>query len=184
MSAHIDRLKPRDKKTGLINVIIETPAGSRSKFRYDEDTRLFQLDKLLPLGAAFPYDFGFVPGTLAEDGDPLDLVLIGAEATFAGCHVTARLLGVIEAKQTEGRQDDSQRPADRHRRDRADPSARAIDLGPAQARARRSRALLRVLQPGRGPLVRPTRTARPRRRLQAGGRVRAVPPQASLTLSA
>ena len=101
MSARIDRLKPRDKKTGLINVIIETPAGSRSKFRYDEDTRLFQLDKLLPLGAAFPYDFGFVPGTLAEDGDPLDLILIGAEATFAGCHVTARLLGVIEAKQTE-----------------------------------------------------------------------------------
>ena len=53
------------------------------------------------MGSAFPFDFGFIPGTLAEDGDPLDLLVLGEEATFTGCAVTVRLLGVIEALQTE-----------------------------------------------------------------------------------
>src|SRR5437764_1172805 len=82
-------LGARDRATGLVNVIVETPAGSRSKYKYDEALGLFRLHKLLPVGAAFPFDFGFIPGTRAEDGDPLDVLLLGVEPTFVGCLVTA-----------------------------------------------------------------------------------------------
>ena len=84
-----------------IDVIVETPAGSRNKYKYDERARGFRLHKVLPLGAAFPFDFGFVPGTRAEDGDPLDILILGEEATFPGCRVSVRVLGVLEASQTE-----------------------------------------------------------------------------------
>ena len=83
-----------------LNVVIETPGGSRNKFLYDEQLNLFRLHKILPIGAAFPFDFGFVPNTLAADGDPLDVMVLGEEPTFTGCIVGVRLLGVIEAKQT------------------------------------------------------------------------------------
>src|SRR5215831_10225087 len=78
-----------------LTVVIETPAGSRSKFRYDDRLGVFRLDKLLPMGASFPVDFGFVPGTRAEGGDPLDVVVLGEEPTFPGCIMTVRLLGII-----------------------------------------------------------------------------------------
>ena len=84
-----------------VEVVIETPAGSRNKYRYDEERGLFLLHKLLPLGTTFPFDFGFVPGTLAEDGDPVDVLVLSAEPLFQGCRVPVRLLGVIEAEQTE-----------------------------------------------------------------------------------
>jgi len=82
-------------------MIVETTAGSRSKFRYDEALGLFRLHKHLPRGCVFPFDLGFVPGTIADDGDPLDVLLVETEPTFVGCLVTARLLGVIDAEQTE-----------------------------------------------------------------------------------
>jgi len=83
-----------------LTVVIETPAGSRSKFKYDETLGVFRLDKLLPMGASFPFDFGFIPGTRGEDGDPLDVLVLGEEPTFSGCIMTVRLLGIIEAEQT------------------------------------------------------------------------------------
>jgi inorganic pyrophosphatase len=81
--------------------IIETPAGHRSKFDYDPDSGLFELAGVLPAGMAFPLAFGFVPGTLAEDGDPVDVLVLADEALPMGCLVNVRLLGVIEAEQTE-----------------------------------------------------------------------------------
>jgi inorganic pyrophosphatase len=90
-----------DSDTGLLNVVVEAPRGSRNKFKFDPELGLFKLDKILPAGAVFPHDFGFVPSTLGEDGDPLDLMIIGGEGTFTGCLVSVRLLGVIEAEQTE-----------------------------------------------------------------------------------
>ena len=86
---------------GELNVIIETPKGSRNKFNYDEDLRLFKLGGVLPSGAVFPFDFGFVPSTLGGDGDPLDVLVLMDEPAFTGCLVRVRLVGVVEAEQTE-----------------------------------------------------------------------------------
>ena len=83
----------------LLNVIVETPKGQRNKFKYDPDQNGFSLSKVLPAGAVFPFDFGFVPGTTAEDGDPLDVVLLMDAPAFTGCWVAARLIGVIKAQQ-------------------------------------------------------------------------------------
>lgn len=84
-----------------LNVIIETPKGSRNKFDYDEETGLFKLGGVLPAGASFPFDFGFVPSTLGGDRDPLDMLVLMDEPAFTGCLVATRLIGVIEAEQTE-----------------------------------------------------------------------------------
>jgi inorganic pyrophosphatase len=95
------RLAPHDARTRRPHVVVETPGGSRNKYRYDESLGAFVLHKRLPLGAAFPFDFGFVPGTRAEDGDPIDVLVVDELPTFAGCVVPVRLLGVLEANQTE-----------------------------------------------------------------------------------
>ena len=84
-----------------LNAIIDTPRGSRNKFKYDEKKQVFKLAGVLPAGASFPYDFGFLPSTKGEDGDPLDVLVLMDEPTFTGCFVSARLIGVIEASQTE-----------------------------------------------------------------------------------
>jgi inorganic pyrophosphatase len=84
-----------------LNVIIETPKGSRNKYDYDEKLGLFKLGGVLTSGASFPFDFGFVPSTLGGDGDPLDVLVLMDEPAFAGCLVRTRLVGVIEAEQTE-----------------------------------------------------------------------------------
>jgi inorganic pyrophosphatase len=84
-----------------LNAIIDTPRGSRNKFKYDEQKHLFKLAGVLPAGSSFPYDFGFLPSTKGEDGDPVDVLILMDEPTFTGCLVPARLIGVIEAEQTE-----------------------------------------------------------------------------------
>jgi inorganic pyrophosphatase len=85
----------------LCNVVIETPKGSRNKYDYDPEVGLFRLGGVLPLGAVFPFDFGFVPSTLGGDDDPLDVLVLMDEPAFTGCLVSVRLIGVIEAEQTE-----------------------------------------------------------------------------------
>ena len=96
-------LKPVDKEDGLLQVIIETPKGSRNKFAYDPDQKIFALKKVLPAGMVFPYDFGFLPRTLAPDGDPIDVLLLMDEPAFPGIVVRARLIGVIEGEQLDGK---------------------------------------------------------------------------------
>ena len=95
------RLPTFSKDGELCNVSIETPKGSRNTFDDGSEVGLFRLGSVLPLGAVFPFDFGHVPGTLGEDGDPLDVLVRMDERAFAGCPVTTRLIGVIEAEQTE-----------------------------------------------------------------------------------
>ncbi|BCS52539.1 inorganic diphosphatase [Geobacter sp. SVR] len=90
-----------DPATGDLNVVVETPQGSRNKYTYDGELGMFRLGSLLPLGTVFPFDFGFLPGTLGGDGDPVDVLLLMDEAAFPGCLVPARLVGVIEAEQVE-----------------------------------------------------------------------------------
>src|SRR5215471_3515403 len=97
----ISRMPPFGPKSEYVNAIIETPKGSRTKFKYDEEHGLFMFDKALPIGQSFPFDFGFLPSTKGDDGDPLDVLVLTDEPTFVGCLVHAKLLGVIEAEQTE-----------------------------------------------------------------------------------
>jgi len=89
------------KQRGIVNAVIETPGGSRNKFKYDEKLGFFSLAGVLPEGMVFPHAFGFVPRTKAADGDPEDILIIMDEPTFAGCVVPSRLIGVMEAEQTE-----------------------------------------------------------------------------------
>jgi inorganic pyrophosphatase len=99
-SVDFTKLKPTTKG-GIVRVIVETTRGSRNKYAFDPEERVFTLKKVLPEGMVFPYDFGFIPSTLADDGDPLDVLLLMDNAAFAGCVVEARLIGVIEGQQTE-----------------------------------------------------------------------------------
>jgi inorganic pyrophosphatase len=97
----VEKLSPFDQDSGELNVIIETPRGCRNKYSYDEKRGVFKLSSVLPAGAVFPFDFGFIPRTIGDDGDPLDVLVLMDEPVFSGCFVAARLLGVIEARQTE-----------------------------------------------------------------------------------
>ena len=102
MPAHpLTRLPARDGKDGDWNVVVETPKGCRNKFKFDEAAGLFRLGGVLPAGAVFPFDFGYLPATQGDDGDPLDVLILMDEPAFPGCVVAARLVGVIEAEQTE-----------------------------------------------------------------------------------
>jgi len=97
----VAELEPFDSKREQWRVVIETPKGSHNKYAFDNDLGAFQLKDVLPEGMVFPYDFGFLPGTLGDDGDPLDVLLLMDEPAFCGCIVPSRLVGVIEAEQTE-----------------------------------------------------------------------------------
>jgi inorganic pyrophosphatase len=92
-------LKSLYKDDGIVQVVIETPKGSRNKYAFDEKQRVFALTKVLPAGMAFPYDFGFVPSTLAEDGDATDVLVLMDEPAFPGCLLKCRIVGIIEGKQ-------------------------------------------------------------------------------------
>ena len=82
-------------------MVIETPKGSRNKFAFDPKDHIFELKKVLPAGMTFPYDFGFVPSTKADDGDPIDVLVLMDEPAFPGCVLTCRPIGVIEGEQGE-----------------------------------------------------------------------------------
>jgi len=86
-------------KDESIRVVIETPKGSRNKYAFDSDDKVFVLKKVLPVGMEFPYDFGFVPSTKADDGDPVDVLVLMDEPAFAGCVLKCRTIGIIEGEQ-------------------------------------------------------------------------------------
>jgi inorganic pyrophosphatase len=92
------RAKDPEKR---VRIVVETPRGSRNKYKWDEETGRFALSKLLPEGMVFPYDFGFFPSTRSEDGDPLDALILCEEPTFPGCQIDCRLIGVLKARQKE-----------------------------------------------------------------------------------
>src|SRR5579862_3840257 len=91
-----------DTKKGTCRAIIETPKGCRNKFDYDPDSGLFMLGGLLPEGMMFPFDFGFIPSTLGEDGNPLDILVLMDAPCHVGCLIEGRIIGIIEAEQSEG----------------------------------------------------------------------------------
>jgi inorganic pyrophosphatase len=99
--ALLSQLPTIDAETGELTAVIETPRGSRNKYDYDDASGAFKLAGVLPEGTVFPYDFGFIPSTVGEDGDPLDVLIFLDEPAVVGCILTIRLIGVIEAEQHE-----------------------------------------------------------------------------------
>lgn len=86
-----------------MDVIIETPRGSRQKYTYDKELKLFRLKKVLTPGLVFPFDFGFIPGTKGEDGDPFDVLVLSEYQQFPGCVVDIRMAGCLPAIQTHAK---------------------------------------------------------------------------------
>ncbi len=103
MKASDDTSIPTCAADGLVHVIIDTPQGSRNKYKYDEELRCFKVSRVLPIGMCFPHDFGSIPCTAGADGDPLDVLVLVEAPSFAGCLMKVHLIGVIEAEQTEKR---------------------------------------------------------------------------------
>lgn len=101
--ASLEELPLRDDE-GRWLAVIEASRGTRSKMKYRAAWRAFVLSHALPQGMVFPYDFGFIPSTLGDDGDPLDVLVLADEPLPIGAVVPCRLIGVIEAEQQEGRQ--------------------------------------------------------------------------------
>jgi inorganic pyrophosphatase len=90
-----------DVKRGACRAIVETSKGRRGKMDYDPKTDTFRLKTFLPDGMSFPLDFGFIPATLADDGDPLDVMILADEPNASGTLLDVRLIGVIEAEEAE-----------------------------------------------------------------------------------
>jgi inorganic pyrophosphatase len=85
-----------------IEVIVEIPQGSRNKYEYDHAEHVIRLDRVLHSSVHYPTDYGFVPGTLSKDGDPLDVLVLVLDPTFPGCHVLARPIGVLKMVDDKG----------------------------------------------------------------------------------
>jgi len=86
----------------LIEVTVEIPSGSRNKYEYDHARHRFVLDRVLYSSVHYPCDYGFIDGSMAEDGDPLDVLVVIAEPTFPGCVVRARPIGVLDMADEKG----------------------------------------------------------------------------------
>lgn len=86
----------------VIDVIVEIPAGSRNKYEYDHDRHVIRLDRRLATATTYPADYGFVPDTLAKDGDPLDALVVLDDPTFPGCLVRVRVIGVFKMRDEAG----------------------------------------------------------------------------------
>ena len=100
--ANISALSPQlNRKTCECVCVIETPKNSRRKYKFDESSGLFKLASVLPEGFNFPFDFGFIPSTLAEDGDPIDVMVLADDGGAVGTLTDIRLIGVIHAEQRE-----------------------------------------------------------------------------------
>jgi inorganic pyrophosphatase len=94
-------LPARDGESGELHVLVDTARGSAVKYKLDVEKAVYKVAHFLPAGMAFPFDFGSVPGTLADDGDPVDLLVIAEAGTFPGCLMTVRLIGALLARQTQ-----------------------------------------------------------------------------------
>lgn len=88
-------IPPGPQPPEAVTAVIEIPSGSRNKYELDKITGLLRLDRVLYSAVQYPGDYGFIPGTLAEDGDPLDVLVLINEPTFPGCLITVRPVGVL-----------------------------------------------------------------------------------------
>src|ERR1700750_136820 len=132
----LQKLPARDKN-GDVHVVVETPRGSAAKLEFDPELKAFTLSKALILGLAYPYDWGFIPSTKGEDGDPVDALVLHDAATTPGRLLKCKSIVVLEVVQTEGGKhairNDRLIAVPRHsRREQADHNARDL---PKQVRS-------------------------------------------------
>jgi inorganic pyrophosphatase len=97
------KLPVEGEENGSVHCVVETPRGSRAKFSYDPDNKVFKLSKELVTGLSYPYDWGFIPSTLAEDGDPADVMLLHNVTTYPGMLISATVVGVLRIDDCEGK---------------------------------------------------------------------------------
>jgi len=130
---------PARSQHGSLRAVVESPRGSTVKLRFDPDLRAFALARLLPLGLSYPFDWGFVPGTLAADGDPIDIVVFNDRPSWPGLVLPCRALAVLELTQR----------SPTGKRIRNDRIVAMLDLGERHGQPQRlawSRALERELE--------------------------------------
>jgi inorganic pyrophosphatase len=91
-------IPPGTGEPSVANTIVEIPKGRRTKFEVDKATGLIKMDRYLYSSSVYPGDYGFIPQTLAEDGDPLDILVMVNEPTFSGCLIEARVVGIFKMR--------------------------------------------------------------------------------------
>jgi inorganic pyrophosphatase len=106
-AAHLEKIPafPDEDDARTIHIVVETPRDTRHKFAFDPKLRMFKLRQTIAEGLEWPYDYGFIPQTLGDDGDPIDVLFLCDEPTFSGCLVEGRLLGLIRLDKNEERND-------------------------------------------------------------------------------
>jgi inorganic pyrophosphatase len=92
---------PARHPDGGFYLVVETPRGCPSKLKFEPDLGVFTLSRMLTAGTVYPHDWGYIPGTLGPDGDPVDAFLLGAGGTFPGLVVRARPIGLLQVEQSE-----------------------------------------------------------------------------------
>ncbi|HKI58352.1 MAG TPA: inorganic diphosphatase [Trueperaceae bacterium] len=102
MSSLID-MSPGEQAPHAVNAVVEVPFGSSNKYEYDPQLGVFRLDRVLYSPMHYPGDYGFIPGTLADDGDPVDILVLMTRPTFPGAVIRARPLGYLEMSDEKGR---------------------------------------------------------------------------------
>jgi inorganic pyrophosphatase len=102
MTRDLERLPVGDDAPRVVNVVVEVPLGSRNKYEYDRELGVIVRDRVLPGSVRYPMDYGFVPSTVADDGDPLDVLLAAYDPAFPGCVVQGRTIGVLDMCDAHG----------------------------------------------------------------------------------
>ncbi|MFP3205446.1 MAG: inorganic diphosphatase [Metallosphaera yellowstonensis] len=96
------KVGPGKKAPDVVNVLIEIPMGSNIKYEYDEEEEIVKVDRVLYTSMVYPFNYGFVPGTLEEDGDPIDVLVLGNYSLIPGTVIEARPVGLIHMQDEEG----------------------------------------------------------------------------------
>lgn len=96
------KLTVGDKAPEQVNVLIEIPSGSSIKYELDKDTDTIFVDRFLHTAMFYPFNYGFIPGTMAPDGDPVDVIVLSEQAVMPGCAIKAIPIGFLEMEDEEG----------------------------------------------------------------------------------
>ncbi len=94
--------KPSRQTPATISVVVEIPKGSRNKYEYDKERKVIKFDRMLFSAVHYPSDYGYIPDTLARDGDPLDALVLVWEPTFPGCVIEAKPIGLFKMRDEKG----------------------------------------------------------------------------------